>query len=301
MQAVTETKLPLPLFQRGKVRDVYDLGDELLVVSTDRISAFDIVLPTGVPDKGRVLNQMSAFWFRQTGGIIENHMVSLIDNADALGALDRRLGLGGALPDYLIGRSMVAKKAERISVECVIRGYLSGSAWAEYRDHGTVQGRQMPAGLVESQQLPGPIFTPTTKSEKEHDRPLTSEDIAQLHLEDTMPALENATLALYSYASAYALDRGIIIADTKFEFGWLGGTLILIDEALTPDSSRFWAVETYAPGRPQASYDKQPLRDWLVAQGWNDSMPMPDLPASVVAATSARYVKILDWLTRSPA
>lgn len=301
MQAVTETSLPLRLFQRGKVRDVYDMGGQLLVVSTDRISAFDVVLPTGVPEKGRVLNQMSAFWFRQTGGIIENHMVASIDSPAVLAELSGSIGQRDALPDYLLDRSMLVKKARRIPVECVIRGYLSGSAWAEYRAHGSVQGRTMPSGLKESQQLPSPLFTPTTKSETEHDRPLTERDIADLELQDTMPALKNATLALYSYAAAYARERGIIIADTKFEFGWLDGTLILIDEALTPDSSRFWAVEDYAPGRPQASYDKQPLRDWLVTEGWNDRLPMPTLPDSVVAETSARYVKIFEWLTKTPA
>jgi len=299
--AVTQTSLPLPLFQRGKVRDVYDLGDQLLVVSTDRISAFDVVLPTGVPQKGRVLNQMSAFWFRQTTGIIDNHMIESIDTAEALAALSDRLWQHDALPAYMIGRCMVVKKARRIPVECVIRGYLSGSAWAEYRAHGTVQGRPMLTGMQESEAFSAALFTPTTKSETEHDRPLTERDIVELNLQDTMPALENASLALYSYAAAYARERGIIIADTKFEFGWLNGTLILIDEALTPDSSRFWAVEGYAPGRPQPSYDKQPVRDWLASSGWNDKLPPPPLPPGVVAETSERYIKIFEWLTKSPA
>ena len=278
MDAVTQTDLQLPLFQRGKVRDVYDLGEQLLLVSTDRISAFDVVLPTGVPGKGRVLNQMSAFWFRQTAGIIDNHMVESIDDSAALERLTKRLGLAVALPEYLVGRSMVVKKAERVPVECVIRGYLSGSAWAEYREHGTIQGLSMPSGLKDSDQLPSPLFTPTTKSEAEHDRPLTAKDIDELGLGGTMPALENASQSLYSYAAAYALQRGIIIADTKFEFGWLNGTLILIDEALTPDSSRFWTVSKYAPGKSQPSYDKQPVRDWLAASGWNDQKPAPVVP-----------------------
>jgi phosphoribosylaminoimidazole-succinocarboxamide synthase len=299
--AVTQTSLPFPLFQRGKVRDVYDLGDQLLVVSTDRISAFDVVLPTGVPQKGRVLNQMSAFWFLQTAGIIDNHMVESIDTAESLAGLSHRLGQHDALPAYLIGRCMVAKKAHRIPVECVIRGYLSGSAWAEYRAHGTVQGKPMPAGMRESDALGVPLFTPTTKSEIEHDRPLTERDIEELEIRDTMPALENASLALYSYAAAYARERGIIIADTKFEFGWLNGTIILIDEALTPDSSRFWAVDDYVPGRAQPSYDKQPVRDWLADSGWNDNLPAPPLPPGVVAETSARYIKVFEWLTKSPA
>ncbi len=255
MNAVTETSLPLPLFQRGKVRDVYDLGDELLLVSTDRISAFDFVLPTGVPDKGRILNQMSAFWMRQTEGIIENHLVESLDDSESLRRLEKRLALQAPLPEYLVGRAMVVKKAQRLPVECIIRGYLSGSAWAEYRKGGTVHGKPMPAGLQESGQLPAPLFTPTTKSETEHDRPLTDKDVAELSLGDMMPALENASLALYTYAAAYALQRGIIIADTKFEFGLRNGTLILIDEALTPDSSRFWAVESYAPGKSHPRFD----------------------------------------------
>ncbi len=300
MEAITETNLALPVFQRGKVRDVYDMGEHLLFVSTDRISAFDVVLPTGVPEKGRVLNQMSAFWFGQTGSIIDNHMVSSIDSPESLDELNRGMEGSVALPDYLIGRSMVVKKARRIPVECVIRGYLSGSAWAEYRKHGTVQGRAMPVGLLESQELPVPLFTPTTKSETEHDRPLTDRDIADLGLANTMAALEDASLALYSYAASYARKRGIIIADTKFEFGTLDGKLALIDEALTPDSSRFWAVEGYTPGRPQPSYDKQPVRDWLAGSGWNDKVPPPPLPPDVVAETTGRYVMIYQWLTNAP-
>ena len=301
MNVITETHLPLPLFQRGKVRDVYDLGEELLIVSTDRISVFDIVTPSGVPDKGRVLNQMSAFWFKQTAGIIDNHMVELVDDAAALTRLTDRLGLSESLPDYLIGRSMIARKAKRIAVECVIRGYLSGSAWAEYRQHETVQGLPMPAGLRESDELPSPLFTPTTKGETEHDRPLTEADVEELSLRDTMPALQKASLALYAHAAAYARERGIIIADTKFEFGWFGGKLILIDEALTPDSSRFWSIATYTPGRSQPSFDKQPVRDWLVGTGWNDRLPIPPLPPEVIAETTERYTKVFRWLSQDSA
>lgn len=299
MTVVTETHLPLPLFQQGKVRDVYDLGTELLIVSTDRISVFDVVTPSGVPGKGRVLNQMSAFWFRQTADIIGNHLVAVVDDETALMALGSRAGVSSRLPEYLIGRSMIAKKARRIAVECVVRGYLSGSAWAEYRRHGTVHGRPMPAGLPESGRLPSPLFTPTTKSESEHDRPLTDRDIEELDIADTMPALEKATLALYEYASIYARRRGIIIADTKFEFGWHNGSLMLIDEALTPDSSRFWAVEGYTPGKPQPSLDKQPVRDWLLSTGWNDQMPVPPLPEAVIADTTRRYTTVLQWLTQN--
>lgn len=298
MDAVIETSLPLPLYQRGKVRDVYDVGDELLVVSTDRISALDFVLPSGVPEKGRVLNQMSAFWFRKTSGVMPNHLVESIEDTDALEKFGSRLGLKNPLPDCLIGRSMVARKAQRISVECVMRGYLSGSAWAEYREHGTVNGRQMPVGLRESEQLTEPLFTPTTKSETEHDRPLTDKDVSDLRLEDTMPTLEAASRAIYEYAANYARSRGIIIADTKFEFGWIDGQLVFIDEALTPDSSRFWTVDDYVVGKAQQSYDKQPVRDWLVGSGWNGQAPVPPMPAEVVEATTRRYITIYEWLTQ---
>lgn len=297
MHAITETSLPLPVFQRGKVRDVYDLGDELLLISTDRVSAFDVVLPTGVPEKGRVLNQMSAFWLRKMSGIIGNHMVESIDDADSLERLRAHVNLSDPLPDYLVGRSMVVRKANRVPVECVIRGYLSGSAWAEYRKYGTVNGVSMPAGLQESEKMPSPLFTPTTKSETEHDRPLTDRDVAELGLEHTMQALEDATRTVYTYAVDYAEERGIIIADTKFEFGWLNGELILIDEALTPDSSRFWASSQYEIGKPQPSYDKQPVRDWLAGSGWTDTMPVPPLPPEVIQKTTERYVAIYRWLT----
>jgi len=297
MDAVTETSLPLPLFQRGKVRDVYAIKDELLVVSTDRISAFDFVLPTGVPEKGRVLNQMSAFWFRKTSGLLPNHLIQSVEDADEVEKLGSRLGLAEPLPASLIGRSMVVRRAERISVECVVRGYLSGSAWAEYKDRGTVNSRPMPAGLQESEQLPEPMFTPTTKSETEHDRPLMDKDVWDMKLEHTMPALEAASRLIYDHAADYARTRGIIIADTKFEFGWIDGQLMLIDEALTPDSSRFWSARDYVVGTAQASYDKQPVRDWLKGSGWNGRAPVPPVPPEVVEATTKRYVTIYQWLT----
>lgn len=296
MNAVTEISLPLPLFQRGKVRDVYDLGNELLLVSSDRISAFDFVLPSGVPQKGSVLNRMSAFWFRQTNHIIPNHMMVSIEDVDALEQLVVRLELDHPLPTSLINRSMIAKKARRVPVECVIRGYLSGSAWAEYKSSGTIAGKPMPEGLQESERLPEPLFTPTTKLEA-HDRPLTDQDVIDLGIEDTMPKVEEASRAIYTYAAEYARERGIIVADTKFEFGWLDDKLILIDEALTPDSSRFWSMKDYVVGQPQPSYDKQPVRDWLANSGWNGKAPVPPLPPEVIAATAERYTTIYKWLT----
>ncbi len=296
MDAVIETSLPLALYQRGKVRDVYDVGDELLIVSTDRISAFDFVLPSGVPEKGRILNRMSAFWFRKTSDLLPNHLVESIEDTEALERFGSRLGLKDPLPDCLVGRSMVARKASRISVECVVRGYLSGSAWAEYKARGTVSSQKMPAGLRESERLPEPLFTPTTKSEAEHDRPLTQQDVSDLQLEETMPVLETATRAIYEYAVDYAWSRGIIIADTKFEFGWIDGQLVLIDEALTPDSSRFWTAKDYVVGKPQPSYDKQPVRDWLAGSGWNGQAPVPPMPPEVVEATTKRYMTIYQWL-----
>ena len=296
MNAVTETSLPLPLFQRGKVRDVYDLGSELLLVSSDRISAFDFVLPSGEPQKGSVLNRMSAFWFRQTSHIIPNHMMLSIEDVDALEQLVVRLELDQPLPTTLVNRSMIAKKADRAPVECVIRGYLSGSAWKEYKESGTISGKPMPEGLQESERLPEPLFTPTTKLES-HDRPLTDDDVVALGLEDTMPKLEEASRAIYTFAADYARQRGIIVADTKFEFGWLDDKLILIDEALTPDSSRFWSEKDYVVGKPQPSYDKQPVRDWLANSGWNGKAPVPPLPPEVIAATTERYAMIYKWLT----
>ena len=296
MKAVTETSLPLPLYQRGKVRDVYDLGNELLVVSTDRISAFDFVLPSGIPEKGRVLNQMSAFWFGKTSGVLPNHLIESIEDAGALTRLASRMGLSEHLPEYLIGRSMVVKKAQRISVECVVRGYLSGSAWKEYKALGTVNFKPMASGMRESEHLPEPVFTPTTKSEDEHDRPLTERDIEELQLQDTMPILESATMSVYKYAADYARERGIIIADTKFEFGWIEGQLVFIDEALTPDSSRFWLAKDYSPGGPQDSYDKQPVRDWLADSGWNGRAPVPPVPPEVIKATTERYTTVFGWI-----
>jgi len=291
------TDLPLPLFRRGKVRDVYGLGDKLLIVSTDRISAFDVVLPCGIPDKGRVLNQLSAFWFEKTTHILPNHLIRVIDSNVILSEVKNLSSQPGELPDSLVGRSMLVAKAERIPVECVVRGYLSGSAWAEYKETGKIGDISLPQGIKESQELPQPIFTPTTKSDTEHDRPLTEQDIKSLGIEDIFRELEQKSLLIYGYARDHAKRRGIIIADTKFEFGFIDGKLALIDELLTPDSSRFWDVSQYEVGYSQPSLDKQPVRDWLSASGWDKKPPAPMLPPEIIERTSKRYREVYSKLT----
>jgi phosphoribosylaminoimidazole-succinocarboxamide synthase len=296
-KVLINTTLPLPLFRRGKVRDVYDLGASLLIVSTDRISAFDVVLPCGIPNKGKVLNQLSAFWFKKTANILSNHLIKVIDTNVILSEVKNLSSQPGELTDSLIGRSMIVAKAERIPVECVVRGYLSGSAWAEYKETGKVGDISLPQGMEESQELPQPIFTPTTKSDTEHDRPLTNQDIKNLGVEDIFGALEQKSLLIYGHARDYAKNRGIIIADTKFEFGFINGKLALIDELLTPDSSRFWDVNQYEVGHSQPSFDKQPVRDWLSASGWDKTPPAPMLPPEVIERTSKRYSEVYSRLT----
>ncbi|MBM4445776.1 MAG: phosphoribosylaminoimidazolesuccinocarboxamide synthase [Chloroflexi bacterium] len=289
-----EANLGLPLFCRGKVRDTYALGDKLLIISTDRLSAFDVVLPDPIPDKGRVLNQLSCFWFEKTSQVMPNHLVAAVD---ATNSFKRYFPSENTLPDYLIGRSMITLKAERVPVECVVRGYLSGSAWAEYKEAGTISGMSAPKGLQESQELPKPIFTPTTKAETGHDEPLKKQELENLVGKSTAGELEEKSLAVYHYARDYARGRDIIIADTKLEFGFVDGKLILIDELLTPDSSRFWDAAQYTVGRSQPSLDKQPVRDWLVAAGWNKEPPAPMLPPKVIEATTRRYVEAYQRLT----
>lgn len=290
---LVETNLPLPLFHRGKVRDIYELGDRLLIIATDRISAFDVVLPCAVPDKGLVLNQLSAFWFEKTPRLVPNHFIKVVtDPSDVYPFL-----LPDACPEYLIGRSMIANKAKRLPVECVVRGYLSGSAWAEYRQTETVANIPMPPGLKESQELPQPLFTPTTKAERGHDELLTKRDLEKLVGKVLAEQLEERSLTLYNYARNYAKNRGIIIADTKFEFGLIDNELILIDELLTPDSSRFWDASQYAVGRSQPSFDKQPVRDWLLASGWNKEPPAPEPPPEVIEQISSRYRDVYHRLT----
>jgi len=292
-----QTDLPLPLFIRGKVRDTYDLGNLLLIVATDRISAFDSVLPCGIPDKGLVLNQLSAFWFEKTKNLVPNHLIEVVDDVHCLDSYlpaESRF----AYPAYLAGRSMVVKKVKRIPIECVVRGYLSGSAWAEYHQYGTISGLPVAKGLQESQELPQPLFTPTTKAETGHDQPLTMEEIKRLVGEVLAEEMKEKSLAVYGYAQEYARARGIIIADTKFEFGLDDDRLILIDELLTPDSSRIWDTELYKVGESQPSYDKQPVRDWLIQSGWNKEPPAPMLPPEVIEATTRRYQQAYERLTR---
>jgi len=290
------TDLPLPLFYRGKVRDTYDLGKLLLIIATDRISAFDSVLPCGIPNKGQVLNHLSSFWFNKTKNIVPNHMIEVFNDASHLESYlpDRNRF---SYPSYLASQSMIVKKVERIPVECVVRGYLAGSGWAEYRQHGTVSGITLAKGLQENQELPEPLFTPTTKEENGHDQPLTLDETKKLIGEALGEEVRAKSLAVYNHAREYARSRGIIIADTKMEFGLDNGKLILIDELLTPDSSRFWDAAQYKVGQSQPSYDKQPVRDWLVQSGWNKEPPAPVLPQEVIAATTRRYEQAYEKLT----
>lgn len=291
----------LPRPHRGKVRDTFDLGSsELLMVATDRVSAFDSVLPTLIPDKGRVLNLMSAFWFEKTRVIVPNHLVTVVDS---MSVLKEYVGPAAyAWPTYLIGRSMVVRRAKRLPVECVVRGYLAGSAWAEYQESGTINGQRMPSGLQESQQLPEMLFTPTTKAETGHDLPLTLEQLKKLVGIELAVEMASRSFTVYNWARNYAASRGIIIADSKFEFGLIDGKLALIDEVLTPDSSRFWDAEKYEPGRSQDSFDKQPLRDRLKQQGWagKEDGPPPQLSEKTVFQTRERYVGAYRRLVGKP-
>ena len=285
-----QSELSLPLVARGKVRDIYDLGERLLIVATDRLSAFDVVLPTGIPDKGAVLTQLSAFWFELTGDIVPNHFIQVVDET-------RVPGIDVELPREMIGRAMVVRKAERIDVECVVRGYITGSGWKDYQRSGEVSGLALPPKLKESQELFEPIFTPTTKAEEGHDLPITYEQVAELAGERAANAVRVRSLALYRYGRDYARERGIIIADTKFEFGWLDDEVILVDEALTPDSSRFWPADQYKSGGPQPSFDKQYVRDYLEDIAWNKAPPAPELPPEVVERTAEKYREAFTRLT----
>jgi phosphoribosylaminoimidazole-succinocarboxamide synthase len=275
--------------KRGKVRDVYDLGEELLIVATDRISAFDVVLPTAIPDKGKVLTQISLFWFEQMADVVENHVVE----ADA-GKYPEPLR---KYRDILEGRSMIVRKASVYPVECVVRGYVSGSAWSEYQKSGSICGIKLPEGLVESAKLDAPIFTPTTKAEEGHDLAITIEEMQKIVGPELTKELSTLTVNIYKKAAESAEKRGIIIADTKFEFGSYKGKTILIDECLTPDSSRFWSIKGYKPGQGQDSYDKQIVRDYLNTLDWDKTYPGPELPLEIIEKARARYVEILEIIT----
>ena len=314
MTALLQTNLPFPV-RRGKVRDVYDLGERLLLVATDRISAFDWVMPNGIPDKGRILTQISAFWFEKLG--VENHLLSL-DVGQELEVRGQRSEVGS---HELAGRSMVVKKTTVVPIECVVRGYLDGSGWKEYQKSGTVCGISLPAGLVQCSQLPEPIFTPATKEESGHDINISFERMVEIIGRDLAEELRRRSIDVYTRAADYARTRGIVIADTKFEWGLVGqgsgfrvqgsgvilppvnrrahaaSDVILIDEVLTPDSSRFWPADQYHPGRPQPSFDKQFVRDWLETTGWDKNSPPPILPDNVVAKTRAKYVEAYEKLT----
>jgi phosphoribosylaminoimidazole-succinocarboxamide synthase len=288
---VVETTLSgLKLLGRGKVRDIYDVDGKLLLVASDRLSAFDVVMPDGIPGKGKVLTQISAFWFRMLEDIVPNHMISI--DVDAFPPEAR------AHAETLRGRAMLCRKAKPFPIECVVRGYLSGSGWTEYREKGEVCGIPLPVGMRESDRLPETIFTPATKEEKgHHDENITFDRMVATVGKETAEKVRSIAVALYENAAAYAREKGIIIADTKFELGTVDGELILIDEALTPDSSRFWPVAGYRPGGPQKSFDKQFVRDYLLTLPWNKTAPGPRLPADVVEKTALKYREALTILT----
>ncbi|MDP9299126.1 MAG: phosphoribosylaminoimidazolesuccinocarboxamide synthase [Actinomycetota bacterium] len=277
---------------QGKVRDIYDAGDAaLLLVASDRISAFDVVLPNPIPDKGRVLTGLSSFWFERTRDLVANHVITAT-RSEFPAPFDG--------DPELAGRAMLVRRAEVIPIECVARGYLSGSGWVQYRRSGSVCGIALPPGIAEAEQLPEPIFTPTTKAAAGHDEPLTAQEAADRIGRGLSERLKELTLEIYERAASVSLERGIILADTKLEFGFCEGELILIDEACTPDSSRLWPADAYEPGRAQPSLDKQPVRDWLDASGWDHEPPPPVLPAEVVARTTAAYVDAYERLTGEP-
>ena len=288
MNVISQTDFRgLKLRGRGKVRDIYELGDRLLIVATDRLSAFDVVLPSPIPDKGRVLTQLSLFWFDRLSAVVPNHVISGKD-------------FGGELGPYaasLDGRAMLVRRTEALPIECVVRGYISGSGWKDYQKTGSICGIPLPAGLRESDKLPQPIFTPSTKATSGHDENISFDQAAQTIGQALAEKLRDTSITLYRKGAEHAASCGIILADTKFEFGLLNGELIWIDEALTPDSSRFWPAGEYAPGKPQPSFDKQYVRDYLERIGWNKQPPAPVLPPDVVAATRDRYREAYQRIT----
>jgi len=288
-EAVTATNLDLPLVARGKVRDIYEAGARLLIVATDRLSAFDCVLPTGIPDRGRVLTGLSAFWFERLRGIVPNHYLSIDPEAFPQAVRGQR--------EMLAGRAMLVERCRRIDFECVVRGYLAGSAWKEYRETGRACGIPLPAGLKQGSRLPQPIFTPATKNDAGHDENITSAEMAARLGAPLAGRLEAASVALYREAASVAEQAGFILVDTKFEFGRRGEEIVLIDEAVTPDSSRFWDARTYAATGSTESYDKQVVRDYLETTGWNKQPPAPALPAEVVDAARGRYLDVYRRIT----
>ena len=302
--ALLETGLPNIIY-RGKVRDTFDLSDGglgdglLLMVATDRISAFDVVMPNGVPDKGYVLSRLSAFWSERTKHLVPNHLVAMADDASSLGKLAAHPTIR-ALPPEVARQAMVVRRAHRVDVECVARGYLAGSGWAEYQERGTIGGHLAPTGLREGDRLPELLFTPTTKAEVGHDELISMEEVERIAGKEMAERLRRTTLDVFRFAHDYARERSIILADTKMEFGLVDGQLILIDELLTPDSSRFWDVDGYAPGRAQPNFDKQFVRDWLLSTGWDREPPAPELPDDVVAVTRERYLEAYRLLTGVP-
>lgn len=282
------TDLPGIPVRRGKVRDVYDLGDQLLLIATDRLSAFDWVLPTAIPDKGRILTQISLFWLRHLQ--VPNHLLSSdVEQMPLPDSVDREM---------LRGRTLLVRKAKVVPMECVARGYLAGSGWVEYQQSGSVCGVPLPQGLRESDRLPEPIFTPATKAEMgSHDENISLAQMAEEIGHELAEELRRRTLDIYERGARHAASRGMLIADTKFEFGHVGDELLLVDEVLTPDSSRFWPADQYAPGRSQASYDKQFVRDWLLASGWDRQSPPPELPTEIVSQTRDKYIEAFEQLT----
>jgi phosphoribosylaminoimidazole-succinocarboxamide synthase len=289
VNALTQVRLGVEPVASGKVREIYDLGDHLMIVATDRISAFDVVMPNGIPGRGRVLTKLSIFWFGLLGDLVPNHFVS-DDTADLPGPFR-------AHADTLENRFMLVKKASPLPVECVVRGYLAGAGWRDYAANGALFGRAVPGGLKEADRLPEPVFTPTTKAHEGHDLPLNDDQVEDLVGPHVADWIKETSLQLYGRGLEYALPRGIVLADTKFEFGWLGDDLILIDEVFTPDSSRFWPREEYQPGRSQRSFDKQFVRDYLDGLDWDKRPPGPELPPDIVERTAQLYREALRRLT----
>ena len=296
MPAISETNFS-GLIHRGKVRDTYDIGDgRLLMIATDRISAFDVVLPSPIPDKGTILAQMSRFWFDLTADVMPNHVIGMADDDEAL-AVVPRTGAFAELPDDMRRRSMVIRRAERLDIECVVRGYITGAGWAEYAEFGTLNRQKLPEGIVEAQKLEPPLFTPSTKAEEGHDMPMTPSEVVDLVGAEMASRLEEVSLRIFQVAQQHAAGRGMIIADTKMEFGLIDGELTLIDELFTADSSRFWSQNDYKPGSSPPAFDKQFVRNWLLESGWDREPPAPDLPEEIVRMTRERYVQAYERLT----